>query len=380
MSVPQPMLKRTTSAPDASGATCVPCESTPTESSPGGAPRPTLEHAFELSYQEYEAKEPPIISIKRKRTKVERRTLAIVHELLRADIGVVFGSFARMMVGLCPFRETSDVDCMVRPRMTRQFLDLLRQYGKIVIASRGTSYSESRLKVTTVTFQYGKGTPFEEDLNGDFTEIAFDVVEVREGKTYADTVGDMNSHVPSYIATAPTIIQMVPPKQKTSDITQLSNVIHLMKGWKYLIRTEYKGQFLLDAPVKLRWFYFSFLQLAIRHDDRCMLCQEEFLREDKVMHLSCGCRDGHIGHVKCFMPWIIKRLNGILAARRGTGSPNRPDGKCGLCDNHFIMNETPESHGLTASLRNENGEVVKDYTIPPPVFKKLFKDIFKTDF
>lgn len=379
MSIQQPKLKRSTSAPDASGATCIPSEYTPTESYLGVPPRLTLEHALEVSSREYESETPPPISTRRDWTKEQRRRFDIIQKILEADIGVVFGSFARMMVGLCPFRETSDVDCMIRPRMTRQFLDLLRQYGKIVITSRETSYSESRLKVTTVIFQFGKGTPFEEDLNGDFTEIAFDVVEVRGRETYEQTVKKMNSHVQSYIATAPTIFQMVPSEKKTLDITQLSNVIHLMKGWKYLIRAEYKGQFLLNAPVKLRWFYFKCIQLAIRHDDLCMMCQEEFLPDDKVMHLSCGCRDGHIGHVKCFMPWLIKRLNGILAARRGTGSPNRPDGKCGLCDNHFIMNETPESHGLTASLRNENGEVVKDYTIPPPVFKKLFKDIFKTD-
>lgn len=374
MSLPQltqPVLKRGTSAPIPMGSSVAPVAQRTVSTH-------TLKDALARSATDYESETPPTIPPRADWSRAQKRRFRLLGDLLKSDTFVIFGSTVRMMMGMCPFRETSDVDCMVRPRETAKFLRLLRRYGETVVTTTpgSASYTGTRLKVTTVTFLFGKGTVFEDEFDGDFTEISFDIVEIPHTNTYAETVKKMNCHVPSLLATTPTIFQMVPSERTTVDITLFSQVIHLMKGWKYMIRPEYKGQFLLDAPVKLRWYYFKHLQLAIRHDDRCMMCQEEFLPDDKVMHLSCGCRNGHVGHVKCFMPWLIKRLNGILAARRGNGSPDRPDGKCGQCDRHFIMNQAPSTLGLTPSVRCDGGEIVRDYKIPPEVFTIIFKDIF----
>ena len=381
MSLPQPVLKRTTSAPSAS---------TPMERSVAPVAQRTvstlsLGDALARSATDYESETPPTILLRADWSRAQKRRFKLIKALLDRDTIsiVIFGSTVRMMMGMCPFRETSDVDCMARHGETAQFLRLLRRYGETVVTTTpgSASYTGTRCKVTTATFRFGKfgeGTVFEDEFVGDFTEISFDIVEIpRTTKTtYAETVKKMNCHVQPWIAIGATTFHMVSSERTTVDITLFSQVIHLMKGWKYMIRPEYKGQFLLDAPVELLWYYFKHLQLAIRHDDRCMMCQEEFLPDDKVMHLSCGCRNGHVGHVKCFMPWLIKRLNGILAARRGNGSPDRPDGKCGQCDRHFIMNDAPHSLGLTPSIRCDGGEIVRDYKIPSEVFNDIFGDIF----
>ena len=380
MSLTQPVLKRSTSAPSAS----TPMERSVAPVAQRTVSTHTLKDALDISATDYESETPPTILPRLKWSLAQKRRFKLVNDLLEKDVSVgvtlgIFGSTVRMMMGMCPFRETSDVDCMVGPMETVKFLSLLRRYGETVVTTTpgSASYTGTRCKVTTVTSLFGKGTVFEDEFDGDFTEISFDIVEVsREYNTYAETVKKMNYHVQSWIATGATTFQMVPSERTTVDITLLEQVIRLMKGWKYMIRPEYKGQFLLDAPVKLRWYYFKHLQLAIRHDDRCIMCQEEFLPDDKVMHLSCGCRNGHVGHVKCFMPWLIKRLNGILAARRGNGSPDRPDGKCGQCDRHFIMNQAPSTLGLTPSVRCDGGEIVRDYKIPSEVFNDIFGDIF----
>ena len=373
MSLPQPVLKRGTSAPIPMGSSIAPVAHSTVSTL-------SLGDALARSATDYESETPSTILPRADWGRAQIRRFKLIKALLDCDtIAIaIFGSTARMMMGMCPFRETSDVDCMVRPRETAKFLRLLRRYGETVVTTTpgSASYTGTRLKVTTVTFLFGKGTVFEDEFDGDFTEISFDIVEIPHTTTYAETAKKMNCHVQPWIAIGATTFHMVSSERTTVDITLFSQVIHLMKGWKYMIRPEYKGQFLLDAPVKLRWYYFKHLQLAIRHDDRCMMCQEEFLPDDKVMHLSCGCRNGHVGHVKCFMPWLIKRLNGILAARRGNGSPDRPDGKCGQCDRHFIMNDAPHSLGLTPSIRSDGGEIVRDYKIPPEVFKDIFKNIF----
>jgi len=382
MSLPQttpPLLKRSTSAPSAS---------TPMERSVA-VERPAvsthfLKHALTCSSKEYKREmavfDPSDDHPQSEKSKIFDLLKYLSKILEERNIEFAFfGSMVLMMMGIFPFRRNSDVDIMINRHMTRTFLRILGIYGSCVVTpnvSGSTSDSRKWRKVTTITFFRGKGTPFEADFGGVFTEISFDIVEIPTRMSFPKAVEMMNGHVQSWIATSMSTFHRVPSVRSTVDITLFSQVIHLMKGWKYMIRPEYRDQFLLDAPVKLQWYYFKHLQLAIRHDDICVMCQEEFLPDDKVMHLSCGCRYGHVGHVKCFMPWLIKRLNGILAARRGTGSPDRPDGKCGQCDRHFIMNESPESMGIRPFIRSDGDEIVKDYKIPTEVFSDIFRDIF----
>jgi len=203
--LPQPVLKRTTSAPSAS---------TPMERSVAPVAQRTvstlsLGDALARSATDYESETPPTILLRADWSRAQKRRFKLIKALLERDTIsiVIFGSTVRMMMGMCPFRETSDVDCMASHGETATVLRLLRKYGETVVTTTpgSASYTGTRCKVTTATFRFGKfgeGTVLEDEFVGDFTEISFDIVEIpRTTKTtYAETVKKMNCHVQPWIA------------------------------------------------------------------------------------------------------------------------------------------------------------------------------------
>ena len=280
-------------------------------------------------------------------TKKDRDKAGIADLLLNDMYGYVafFGSFVLAMLGFFSYGDSNDIDILARPSMTGKILKKLRMYGSVVDLSTSSGSSVERSttfrKVTKVTFIRGKGTIFESELRerGNLTEMSFDIVEIPHTMTFSEAVQTMKPHVESWLATSPRDFEKVPVKRHTLDITYLDDVIKLMKSWKYMINPAYKGRILFDSPVKLKWYYFKHLQLAVRHDEKCWICQEDFLPDDKVMHLDCKCSYGRVGHCKCLMPWMIKRVQGFRELLRHSGEPDRCDGKCYGCECHFIFNE-----------------------------------------
>lgn len=386
MATSVPPLRRTTSAPPV-GKDCPSMRATVTEAATEAEKEaetssrrrmicePALMDALERTEEEMRMSS---YVAQREMTKKDRDKAGIAKLLLNDMYGDVafFGSFVLAMAGFISYGDSNDIDVLVRPSMTDNILDKLSRYGSVVCASSsGSSVERSTTfrKVTTVTFLRGKGTIFERELmkSGDLTEMSFDIVEIPHTMTFSEGVQMMKPHVESWLATSPRDFEKVPVKRHTLDITSLDDVIKLMKSWKYMINPAYEGRILFDSPVKLKWYYFKHLQLAVRHDEKCMICQEDFLPDDKVMHLDCKCRYGRVGHCKCLMPWMIKRLQGYKKVLTHSGFPDPCHGRC-ICGDHTIFNNPGDvtkiftrslSGDFTAPLSYMDKKIIRRYFI-----------------
>lgn len=163
---------------------------------------------------------------------------------------------------------------------------------------------------------------------------------------FTEAVKTMKPHTESWLVRyseveEELIYSKVPVEQRTIDITCLDDVIFLIKGCKYLINPEYKGLLCFEIPLglKLKYGYFKHIQFAVPHDEKCMICQEDFLPNEPVMVPKCGCRNGHMMHCKCCIQFILGRAQGFRRLLTQSGIPFPCDGKCPYCCYHLILED-----------------------------------------
>ena len=348
-----PRTRRTTSAPV--GKDFQSTEETAKEAETSSGIKkicePALMNAFEQTHEEFA--ETPKPEVNGTPDKEGKQKLKLINMLLIQFAGFIalFGSAALAHVGKINWSSSNDIDFLVRPKMTRKIISYLSMFGTIEsIEENGTSGSVDRSttcqKVTKVIFSRGKGTIFEDDCDGSFTQISFDIVEIPHRAKFTEAVKTMKPHTESWLVRyseveEELIYSKVPVEQRTIDITCLDDVIFLIKGCKYLINPEYKGLLCFEIPLglKLKYGYFKHIQFAVPHDEKCMICQEDFLPNEPVMVPKCGCRNGHMMHCKCCIQFILGRAQGFRRLLTQSGIPFPCDGKCPYCCYHLILED-----------------------------------------